>query len=230
MKIHYLQHVDFEGLSTIGEWANERGFQVAGTQFYDINYQLPAIEDVDLLIILGGPMSVNDNQTYPWLELERAMIRQAIEAGKHVLGICLGAQQIAKALGADVRPGTQQEIGWYPIAFLDNVAGHPLLGGLNTAMTVFHWHGETFDIPIGAMRLARSVACANQGFLYRDKVLALQCHMEMSEATVNNMVKACKQVLVEGEFIQSEQAILSGAERYCLKNNLCQLLDNWMSL
>lgn len=229
MKVHYLQHVPFEGLSMIAEWAQSKGHSINDTKFYESHYQLPNIEDFDMLVVLGGPMSVNDGAKYPWLAEERACIQEAMDADKYVLGICLGAQQIAKTLGAEVKANSQKEIGWYPIALVDQALGLPLLSGLNSAMTVFHWHGEKFDIPAEAIPLASSAICTNQGFIYQDKVLALQFHIEMDISAIEEIVEACASELIIEEGIQNKNAIMDGAKRYHLKRTLFQLLDNWIA-
>lgn len=228
MRIHYFQHVSFENLSMIAEWAESRGHTIEVTKFYEDKYDPPSLGDYDMLVVMGGSMSVNDEAVYPWLFEERDLIREAIISGKYVLGICLGAQQVAKVLGADVKVNKQSEIGWYPIAFHDHTLGLNLLRGINTALTVFHWHSETFDLPKGATSLASSAACLNQGFLYQDKVLALQFHIEMDALAIEKIVSACADELSNEEGVQEEHIILSGRKRYHLKRTLFQLLDNWV--
>lgn len=229
MRVHYLQHVPFEGPSMVFEWAKSNGYSIDGTEFYKNDYKLPATRDFDMLVVVGGPMSVNDDALYPWLVEERAYIKKAIDSGKYVLGICLGAQQIAKALGAEVKPSRCKEIGWYPIALTDQALGLSLFNGLNTAMTVFHWHSETFDIPDGAIALARSRLCANQGFLYQSKVLALQFHIEMDAEAIQKLVEECSAELLSEEGIQEKHMIIREAEHYHSRRTLFQLLNNWIS-
>ncbi len=228
MRLHYLQHVPFEGLSMIAEWAQANNHSINCTKFYQNDYKLPTADDFDMLVVMGGPMSVNDDTIYSWLAEERACIKAAIDADKYVLGVCLGAQQIARVLGAQVKANPCKEIGWYPIAFTDQALSLTLLSGLNNAMTVLHWHGETFDIPAGAIQLASSAVCANQGFLYQDKVLALQFHIEMDTLAVEQIVESCSNELIDEEHIQSESTILEGTKRYHLKRALFRLLDNWI--
>ncbi len=228
MRIHYFQHVPFEGLALIEEWTVSRNHTLTNTCFFQENYTIPKIDEFDMLIIMGGPMSTNDEKLYPWLIEEKACVKQAIDAGKYVLGICLGAQIIAQTLGADVAPMKEKEIGWHPIAFTDQVVGHPLLSGLNYAMTVLHWHGERFEIPTGAIQIASSEACDNQGFLYDDKVLALQFHIEMDEVAIEKIIEACAEELDDGKFMQSKEVIIEGANKHHLKYTLFQLLNNWI--
>lgn len=212
----------------IADWARARDYSVETTNLYKEHYKLPNIKDFDMLVVMGGPMSVNDDVLYAWLAEERTLIREAIDSNKFVLGICLGAQQIAKALGANVSVNNHKEIGWHPIAFTDQALGLPILRGLNTAMTVFHWHSEKFDIPAGATLLASSAACVNQGFLYQDRVLALQFHIEMDTVTIEKIVEACSDELVADQYIQGKDTILEKTKRWQLERTLYQLLDNWL--
>ncbi len=227
MRVHYLQHVPFEGLGLIERWALKKAYSLSVTKFYD-NATLPSHDDYDVLIILGGPMSIYDEADYPWLLNEKAWIAEAIERDKYVLGICLGAQLIASVLGAKVSPLGHQEIGWHPIAFTDNSVGSPLLSGLNLAMTVFHWHGETFAIPSGAKRLASSAGCMNQGFSYGHRVLALQFHLEMDEPTIDALLNACGQQCMASRYVQSCEQIAMETQNQDVSRALFRLLDNWL--
>lgn len=226
--IHVFQHVPFEGPAMIGDWARERNHLLSHTAFHQADHLLPEGGAVDALVIMGGPMGVADEADYPWLKEEKAFIAAAIEAGTPALGVCLGAQLIAAALGAEVRPMGYREIGWFPVAFRDEALGLPLLSGLNTAMTVLHWHGDRFAIPPEAIPLAASEACDNQGFLHGGKVLGLQFHLEMDAWAVSRIVEACRHELEEGgRHVQDAQAIL---ERSCTdrrRATLYRLLDNW---
>lgn len=230
MRIHYLQHVPFENLGLIEQWVSHRGHSLSSTLLFHDDHTLPDLQNIDMLIVLGGPMSVHDEAQHPWLKHEKAFIKAAIQANKRVLGVCLGAQLIAEVLDAQVTQGAEKEIGWFPIAFSDDIVGHPLLSGFNLSMVVFHWHGEQFSLPKGAMSLGRSAVCPHQGFLFQDKVLALQFHMEMDEACIEKITEACSDELVEGPFIQSKEAMLEKASQYPLDSYLFRLLDNWVQL
>ena len=146
-RAHIFQHVPFEGPGSIEPWLAAEGFTVSCTRFFEA-HELPGVEEVELLIVLGGPMSVNDEADYAWLAPEKRYLRAFIEAGKPVLGICLGAQLIAAALGSRVYPNREKEIGWFPIEPVSS-AGEELFSFPGN-QTVFHWHGETFDLPVGA--------------------------------------------------------------------------------
>ena len=187
-------------------WLADRGYAVSKTAFFDEDYRLPEIAAVDLLIIMGGPMSVNDGTEYPWLAAEKAFIADFIDAGKPVLGVCLGAQLIASALGAKVYPNGEAEIGWFPVFG----TRHPDAGifPIPDEQMAFHWHGETFDLPPGAIHLARSHGCENQGFQWGRNVIGLQFHLETTPDSAQALVRHSGDELVVGDFIQSPGQIL----------------------
>lgn len=229
MRLHYVQHVPFESLGLIRGWAEKRGMEISSTALFERHVTLPTPDAYDVLIVMGGPMGVYDEEAFPWLREEKKHIREAIAAGKAVLGICLGAQLIANVLGAKVAPHTHKEIGWYPIAFTDEAAGHPLLAGLNTGMTVLHWHGDRFDIPEGALRLASSKACDNQAFLYGGRVLGLQFHLEMDWPSLAAICDGCAEELASGgPYVQSADTMLSCHYVDRCNTALNTLLDNWI--
>lgn len=208
MRAHVLQHVSFEGLGSISAWLSQRGARVTCTRFYE-SEPFPKLEDIDLVIALGGPMSVNDEEQFPWLREEKRFIVDAISSDKAVLGICLGSQLIANALGSRVYPGEEKEIGWFPIL------GEPLTPGTFEfpAMTkVFHWHGETFDLPERALRLASSAACLNQAFQVGTRTIGLQFHLEATCDSANELIGKCANELNPGRYIQTEQALRSTPE------------------
>lgn len=230
MKVHYFQHEPFEGLGMIADWAARHGHRLSRTAFYEPNPELPDLRDYDALIVMGGSMGVYDEHRFPWLAPEKAHIRAAIDAGKHVLGICLGAQLIAASLGANVAPHTHKEIGWYPVALTPTGAAHPLLAGFDPAMLVFHWHGDRFELPAGARHLMSSTACDNQAFTYGEYVLALQFHLEMDAAAVREMLANCADELRRegpGLWVQSVGEIVEKGRKAMTKQTLFTLLDRW---
>ena len=158
MRAHYLQHVPFEGLGIIKPWLKAEGYELTNTRFYE-SAVFPDLNEVDLFIVMGGPMSVNDEVEFPWLVEEKQFIRRCIEEEKSVLGICLGAQLIASSLGARVYPNHVKEIGWFTVEGVLSPNREAFCFPLS--QEVFHWHGETFDLPTGAFRLARSEGCEN---------------------------------------------------------------------
>ncbi len=218
MQAHYLQHVPFEGLGSIETWLRKAGYEISCTQFFGKG-SLPEIEAIDFLVVMGGPMSVNDESDHPWLAVEKEFIRNVIEAGKPVLGICLGAQLIANSMGAKVLPNSVKEIGWYPIVSV-KTKGMPVFQ-FPEKTEVFHWHGETFCLPEGATRIAESEGCKNQAFQIGSNVIGLQFHLETTPDSAKAIVEHCNDELAEGEFIQSEADILSECSgRYSSINNL----------
>jgi len=203
VKVHVLQHVPFEGLGSVQSWLDARSATVTWTRFYELA-QLPDLAYVDFVIALGGPMSVNDEAELPWLVEEKRFIAEAIRVGKPVLGICLGAQLIASALGARVYPNKLKEIGWFDIS---RVSSEPDCFRFPEVEKVFHWHGETFDLPPGAVKLAHSLACENQAFQIGANVIGLQFHLETTSESADAIITHCRGELISGEFIQTETAM-----------------------
>jgi GMP synthase-like glutamine amidotransferase len=200
-----LQHHPIEGPGSLSPWLARHATSTRIVRLY-AGEEYPAPNVVDLLIVLGGPMSVNDEGEFPWLIAEKVFICQVIDRQRPVLGICLGSQLIASALGAAVRANRDKEIGWLPI---EGIAASTALPFTIPSTTVFHWHGDTFDLPAGAILLARSVACAHQAFCYQEKVLALQFHLETTPELVKLFVETGQDELVAAPYIQSPEAILS---------------------
>jgi GMP synthase-like glutamine amidotransferase len=152
-------------------------------------------------------MSVNDEQEYPWLAEEKAFIKGAIESDKPVLGVCLGAQLIASSMGGVVMPNAHKEIGWFPVQAVD--ANNASTFRFPEKADVFHWHGETFDLPPGAVRIAESKVCKNQAFQLGKNVIGLQFHLETTPASARAIVENCRDELTEDDYVQTEQDILS---------------------
>jgi GMP synthase-like glutamine amidotransferase len=209
MRAHYLQHVPFEGLGSIEIWLQNAGFEITSTKLFESG-GLPEVDEVDLLVIMGGPMSVNDEEDYPWLVEEKAFVKSVIDVGKPVLGICLGAQLIASSLGAEVLPNSEKEIGWFPIQAVNT--NNQSAFQFPKQADVFHWHGETFKLPPGAIRLAESNVCENQAFQVSTNVIGLQFHLETTSSSAQAIVENCRDELVEGDYIQVEKDILSAPQ------------------
>lgn len=207
MRAHYLQHVPFEGLGSIENWLQAAGYEITCTRFYE-STTLPRIEEIDLLIVMGGPMSVNDEQEHPWLANEKTFIKEAIESDKATLGICLGAQLIVDTMGGKVFANTEKEIGWFPVRA---TASKPAAFKFPEKTEVFHWHGETFSLPSQAFAIAESDACKNQAFQISSHVIGLQFHLEVTPDSVQEIVSNCRYELVTGKYIQREADILSTA-------------------
>ena len=176
MRVLAFRHSPSDGLGLIAELLDVHGIESQCADLYAVpdGYSVP---DADALILLGGSMSANDNR--PFIAREMEHIRAAIQAHKPVLGICLGAQLIAKTLGASVYPNVKKEIGWAPVIFTGAARNDPLFRGHDSEV-VFHWHGETFDLPAGAESLASSSLCRNQAFRFGDRVYGMQFHLEVT--------------------------------------------------
>ena len=231
LRIHYFMHVPYEGLGFIEEWAHKHSHELSCTEFYEDEHKLPSIEDFDWLVIMGGSMSIYD-EAIPWLSEEKQFILKAIKSGKKVIGICLGAQLIADVLGAKVYPNRQKEIGWWPVRLTEEGERHPLLRDLLSEFITFHWHGDMFDIPEGAVRLISSDVCENQAFVYKEQVLALQFHFETTEQSVSDIIRNSRHELVNAPFIQPENKMLELMKRYISENNerLDRILDRMLDL
>ncbi len=213
LRLHYLQHVAFEGLGRIGPWSEAAGAVVTATRFYE-NQPLPPLEAFDVLVIMGGPMSTHETDRYPWLTREKRFIRDAVAARKAILGICLGAQLIADALGAKVYPNDQREIGWFDIQRTRIAADHPIGKCLPPRIKVFHWHGDTFNLPAGALPLARSAACRQQGYAIGDRVVGLQFHLETTPQSLQALIENGQDDLSPGPYVQTPDAMQSTDKWY----------------
>lgn len=178
MRVVVFRHVPFEGLGTFAPVLAERGISIEFVDLYRTDAVLPDAAGAAGLIFMGGPMSVNDG--LPYLASEMEIIREAIEQGQPVLGVCLGAQLVAKALGAAVYRNAVKEIGWFEINLTGAACDDLVFTGLRPTETVFQWHGDTFDLPNGATWLATSDACRHQAFRVGRNVYAFQFHLEVT--------------------------------------------------
>lgn len=207
-QIHILQHVPFEGPGSIYDWLKKSSFKVSKTCFWNNDYELPSPREVDGLVILGGPMGVYDDFDYDWLSSEKDFIREYIATGKPVLGICLGAQLLADALGSLILPNSHKEIGFFPVFDTANKVDS-LLSHIPDSIEVLHWHGDTFDIPVGAINLLESKACKNQAFQYGSNILGLQFHLEATPDNVDQFILHSRNELAAGGlYVQTEHELL----------------------
>ncbi len=189
MKLLVFQHVAFEILGTLNPLLKDAGFRIRYVNYSRHPDAEPNIEGYHGLVVLGGPMNVDQTDRHPHLDTEVRLIRKAIERKMPILGICLGAQLVAKALGADVAPSPEKEIGWYPVRPTAEAADDPLLQHFDESEQIFQWHGDTFAIPDGAVHLASSPGCPNQAFRYGDKVYGFQFHMEVDPSLIERWLK-----------------------------------------
>ncbi|HLB72265.1 MAG: type 1 glutamine amidotransferase [Candidatus Methanoperedens sp.] len=226
MRLHSLQHEPFEGLGNIEVWAKNRGHSISRTLLYN-NEELPDMGDFDWLIIMGGSMNIYEEDKYPWLVQEKKFIIEAIMHKKIVLGVCLGSQLIADALGGKVSRNKYKEIGWFPVSFTKEARNSQVFNTLPGRFTAFHWHGDTFRVPPGAMRIAESEGCASQAFDYRGRVIGLQFHLEYSKESINLMFQNCGSEIVDGKYIQKQDEIISQCNNVQETNLILNLLlDN----
>ncbi len=226
MHLHFLQHVPFEDAANIGLWAADRRHTTACTRLFEAE-ALPSLDAFDWLVVMGGPMNVDEHDAYPWLVAEKQFLRDAIEKKKYILGICLGAQLAAEVLGGRVTCNREKEIGWFPVRLTDAGCASPILAGLPECFLAFHWHGDTFAIPPGAQRLAESHACQNQAFSFGGHVLGLQFHLDYSAESIEKMLHHCGDEVVGGPYIQPAAALRqSSSQTSATTKLLFQLLDS----
>ena len=228
MRAHCMMNIGFEGPGYITDWINQHGYSMQVWRLFE-NPSLPDVEDVDFLVIMGGPMNIYEEEGYPYLAGEKELIKACILEQKHVLGICLGAQLIADALGEKVFKNRENEIGWFPVHLDGDSEGHEIYSVFPGTFTPFHWHGETFNLPEGARLLGSSAACRNQGFLYGNHVLALQFHLEITPQIVDGLWQHASDDLTAGTYVQSVAEIRDGLGN-CPGNKIFffQLLDSFL--
>jgi GMP synthase-like glutamine amidotransferase len=228
VKICVLQHAAYEGPGEIATWAKLRGHDVDVRHLY-CGDTLPALEEFDLLVIMGGEMNIYQYRDWPWLQAESHFIQGALNAGKPAVGICLGAQFLADALGSRVVQNPVHELGWFPVTW--TAESREIFAELPSASPVLHWHGDRFGLPMGATRLAVSDGCAEQGFLFPGKALGLQFHMEVDPDLVKLYVESQGE-WPKGKYVQDPKQILAEAVAHCDRNSalLHGMLDRFVSL
>jgi GMP synthase-like glutamine amidotransferase len=224
MNVHYLQHASFEGPGAIAHWARARGHSLVGTHSYKGD-PIPPPDDFDLLVVMGGPMSVDDEKEFPWLIEEKDLVARSLKAEKKVLGICLGAQILASVLGARVYKAREKEIGWFPVRLRAEARLSATTRSWPESFTPFHWHGETFDLPSGSIHLAETGICPIQAFEC-GRAVGIQFHLEVTPDGVRDFLGACQSELVAGPFIQSEEEVHGTETQFAaMKPLLFGLLD-----
>jgi GMP synthase (glutamine-hydrolysing) len=178
------QHVSFEILGTLHPLLKARGFRIRYANFGRHPHAQPEVDRYNGLVVLGGPMNVDDYERHPHLAMEVELIQQAIDQGVPVLGICLGAQLIAKALGARVHANGGKEIGWHDVSLTPAAKEDPLFRDFDGVEKIFQWHSDTFELPEGAVQLATSQTCPHQAFRYGTNVYGLQFHLEVDKRLI----------------------------------------------
>ena len=227
MRIHSLQHVPFEDIGSMAADFSARGFSLTTTHWYRGD-KAPELHSFDALIVMGGPMGIYDDSIYPWLTEEKILIRDAIATGKILLGICLGAQLIADVLGGKVTRNAHKEIGWFPLEILPAAAQHPIARILANYPQVFHWHGDTFAIPPGALHIASSQGCANQAFAVNDRVFGFQFHLETTPASAAALIEHCAEDIDGSRYTQSPSQMLSEPHKFAQINAAMSEILAWI--
>ena len=247
LRIHALLHNHINILGSIEHWIKRNGHKLTLTQFAEDlvgNNALPDQDSFDWLIVMGGPMGVYDTDKFPWLKVEKQFITEAIEAGKTVIGMCLGAQLLAEGLGANVGKIDIKEIGWTQLTLTEPGVHHPLLKGVPHQFITFHWHGDGFDLPSGATSLATSEYWPNQGFIYQTDnhkqlgswLIGWQCHFEVTPVSLQTMINEGKGISEQDmrqypKTVQSPAYILENTAQFAADNNAYfdTILDNLVS-
>ena len=180
MKILVIAHVESEGPGTLGTFLESQGAELQVVRLDKGDPLPPDLNDYAAIISMGGPMNVYEEETYPYLREETTLLQRAINEDRFVLGVCLGAQMIAKAGGAQVTLSPQKEVGWGQVFLTDAGKQDLLFRGLPESLTVFQWHGDMFHVPAGGVLLAQGTECPHQAFRYRN-AFGLQFHVEVTE-------------------------------------------------
>ena len=232
MRFHCLQHMPDEGPGHAADWLAAHGHSLTFTRLFEPAPVFPAMTEFDGLLILGGAMSVYDEEKLPWLRNEKVFIQEVLRAGKVTLAICLGAQLVAQALGGEVRPNPEPEVGFWTVRFSAKSLEHPLLRGWPEKAAVLHWHVDTFTVPPGAMRVGMSAGCATQGFVWGDGIIGLQFHPEMTVPMVEQLMAfEGHETAQEQEFVQTAEQIRAKLKSVWKGRKLLEsLLENLVAL
>lgn len=227
MNVYCLQHVAPEDAGYIETWFRNQGCRFDYIRLYEGD-AIPEPSEVEALVMMGGPMSVNDEEEFSWLAPEKRLIRSVIEAGRPVLGVCLGAQLMASAFGARVYPNRYKEIGWWPVEAMPVTPGQVF--PFPETAEVFHWHGETFDLPPGAVHLARSEGCTHQAFQLGERAVGLQFHLEATPESARSLIELCRHEITPGPYVQAEAVLRDvSANAYLRINNLMARLLTYIT-
>lgn len=235
LRLHSVRHASFEREAEIAAWAEARGHSLTHTDLWN-NEALPELASFDWLIVMGGPMGVYDDDIHPWLAAEKRFLRQAVDAGKLILGVCLGAQLLSVVLGGEVTKNRLREIGWFEVQAQPQAALSRIFRDLPQRYETFHWHGDTFSIPEGALWTGKSAACSHQAFEARGgRVVGLQFHLETNAGSMAELAANCAQEIRPDPqaqpYIQPLPVMLARPERLsALRGLLDRILDNMARL
>jgi len=212
MRILCFLHEDCEGPGVISDWASDNDYHLKSIHWHRGEEVKDADAEADMIVIMGGPMNIYEHSKYPWLAREKQLIQEMIRSGKILIGICLGSQLIADALGSKVFRNGSLEIGWFPVCFTEQAAN--IFADLPAKATVFHWHGETYELPKCAVRLASSEATGCQAFSYGSNVFAFQFHLEVTKDMVREFTEVFGKDLLPSEYVQDSSTINSRQSYY----------------
>lgn len=208
MRIHAIIHAPFEKLGVIENWISEKNHILSTTHSYN-GEKLPDVSAFDFLLVMGGPQSLSELDQYPYIRDEIKLVNQTIEKNKPVLGICLGAQIIAEALGAKTEKSPNKEIGLYPVEVTKEGLDDPVFKLFPAKFDVMHWHGDMPGMPDGAILLAKSEGCPRQAFRYGDRTYGLQFHLEMNGGLIKDMMEHCAEDLLPSKYVRSRDELLT---------------------
>lgn len=227
MRMHALLHAAYEGPGLIADWAQERGHTL--TDSFGLTEEYPALDEIDWLVVMGGPMDADDEVASPWLVAEKHYVRAAVDAGKLVLGVCLGSQLLAEVLGGRVIRNPELEIGWFPVTLTRAGITSQVFRAWPETFVAGHWHGDNFELPPGVESAAVSAACPNQAFaMSGDRVVGLQFHLEWDGPALSALVAECGDAMQRGgAWVQTADEMLDRARGTvpCTRDLLYALLD-----
>lgn len=224
MRVHWLQHAEHEDLGCIAPWLAARNHTVSCSRLQR-GEPAPKPDAYDWLIVMGGPMNIYEHAAYPWLVGEKQAIRAGLNAGKRVLGICLGAQLVADQLGGPVTRNAEVEVGWHPVTLAPSARKDAAFKGFPDSFNAFHWHGDTFALPLGSQPLMQSAACANQAFSHGANVAGIQFHLEVTAANARDWFATERPA--PSRYVQTPEAILADLPGFAGNNRLMlKLLEN----
>jgi GMP synthase-like glutamine amidotransferase len=230
LKIVLIQHTAVDGPGATLDFLKASQADFATVRI-DRGESIPIDVDADVLMTFGGPVSLYQPNLPSWVDDERALISRYVDAGRKVFGICLGAQLIASALGAKVYAGTHPEIGWHKIQSTDTHGQSAIADSLPPSQTVLQWHQNTFDLPADAVHLYQSDACSHQAFSIEDRIVGFQFHPEATRTTVKHFLRFASPQRFSGGWVQTEQQVVDGIERYLDQQNqwLHRFLSQWLN-
>ncbi len=229
MQIHTILHAPYEDIGNIKSWAQKNECQISKTHIFNGEKFPEDLSEIDFLLIMGGPMCVYDDNEFPWLIHEKKFIEKAINSPiKKILGICLGAQLLANVLGAEVRKNRVKEIGWFPVNLTMDGKEHPAFKDVPGAFNALHWHGDTFDIPLGAKHIAFSAFCENQAFSY-ENIIGLQFHPEVNRDLLAGFLKDPGMELIPSLSVNNPESMMKNPLNFLnIEKILYEFIDNFI--